>query len=143
MEYLIAHIGHTTKSCEHLTWWKPDSRGYTVCIEKAGLYTEAEARGICRSSFCIAVVKDEAAKLARSTPYYRKSNGDLARLYDGGPHAVVPNGRNEWKVLMGVAMDCGQKPDKPTPIGAKARAVYLPDERTQAQKEQRNAGNVD
>jgi hypothetical protein len=29
-EYLIAHIGHTTKSHEHITWWKPDSRGYTV-----------------------------------------------------------------------------------------------------------------
>jgi hypothetical protein len=134
MEYLIAHIGHTTKTHEHLTWWKPESRGYTVCIDKAGLYSEAEARGICQSRLCIAVPKDEAAKLARTTPYYRMSNGDLARLYDGGPHAVVPNGRNEWKALMAAAMDCSVKPDKPTPIGAKARAVYLPDERAQAQQ---------
>jgi hypothetical protein len=83
-QYLIAHIGHTTKSCEHITWWKPDSRGYTVCIDKAGLYEETQARRICESSgICIAMPLADAKKLARSTPYYRRSNGELARLYDG------------------------------------------------------------
>ena len=130
-EYLIAHIGHTANHCEHVTWWKPDSCGYTVCINKAGLYSEAEAHRICQSGLCIAVRKQEVTPLARSTPYYRMSNGDLSKLYDGGPHAVVPNGRNEWKVLIGAAMNCGTKPDKPTPIGAKARAVYLPAELAQ------------
>lgn len=124
-EYLIAHIGHSTKWCEHITWWKPDSKGYTVCIEKAGIYSEQEARGICRYGGCIAVTKDEASKLSRSTPYYRRADGTLARLYDGGDHVVVPNGKKEWAALMASRMDCG-KPDKPTPIGAKARAIYLP-----------------
>jgi len=124
--YLIAHIGHTTKWCEHVTWWKPDSRGYTVCIEKAGLYNEDEARSICRSSLCIAVPKPAAEPISRTTPYYRRSGGDLARLYDGGPHRVVPNGKKEWAALMQARMDCG-KTDRPTPIGAKARAIYLPD----------------
>lgn len=123
--YLIAHIGHTTKWNEHVTWWKPDSRGYTVCIEKAGLYSEDEARSICRHGSCIAVRKDEAAKLARGTPYYRQGGGMLARLYDGGDHIVVPNGKDEWAALMASRMDCG-KTERPTPIGTKARAIYLP-----------------
>lgn len=126
-DYLIAHIGHTTKWSEHVTWWKPDSCGYTICIEKAGLYGEAEARSICQCGSCIAVPKDEAAKLKRGTPFFRRGGGDLARLYDGGPHAVVPNGRNEWKALLAARLDCG-KTEKPTPIGAKARAIYLPAE---------------
>lgn len=135
--YLIAHIGHTTKSCEHITWWKPESCGYTVCIDKAGVYDEAEARSICSStSLCIAVRKQDVSPFARSTPYFRKSNGDLGKLYDGGSHAVIPNDRIEWKALMGAAIDCGQKPGKPTPIGVKARAVYLPAQRAQQRKGQ-------
>lgn len=129
-EYLIAHIGHTIKSSEHITWWRPDSRGYTVCIEKAGIYSEAEARGICSHVSCIAVTKAEVAKLSRGTPYYRRGDGTLARLYDGGDHVVVPNGRKEWAALMASRIFCG-KPDKPTPIGAKARAIYLPADFTQ------------
>lgn len=125
--FLIAHIGHTTKWCEHITWWNPNSRGYTVCIEKAGIYSEKEARFICQYGSCIAVSKEDAAKLSRGTPYYRQGGGLLARLYDGGPHVVVPNGMNEWKTLMASRMDCG-KTEKPTPIGAKARAIYLPPE---------------
>ena len=125
-QYLIAHIGHTTKWCEHVTWWKPGSRGYTVCIEKAGLYDESEARNICWHGSSIAVPKSAAELLSRTTPYYRKSNGDIAKLYDGGPHRVVPNGKKEWTELMQARMDCG-KTERPTPIGTKARAIYLPD----------------
>lgn len=124
-EYLIAHIGHTIKSSEHITWWRPDSKGYTICIEKAGMYSEQEARSICSHGYCIAVTKAEAAKLSRSTPYHRRGDGTLERLYDGGDHVVVPNGKKEWTALMAARMGCG-KPDKPTPIGAKARAIYLP-----------------
>lgn len=126
--YLIAHIGHTTKSHEHITWWNPDSKGYTVCIEKAGIYTEDEARSICRVGLCIAVPKEVAEPLSRSTPYYRRSDGTLNKLYDGGPHRVVPNGSWEWTALItGRLANCARH-DKPTPITAsKARAIYLPE----------------
>ncbi len=123
--YLIAHIGHTTKWVEHVTWWKPDSRGYSFCINRAGEYEEDEATDICRHGGCIAVRRDVAATLARSTPYCRRSDGTLDRLYDGGDLLVVPNGRDEWIRLMAARLDCG-KTEKPTPIGAKARAIYLP-----------------
>lgn len=43
-DLLIAHIGHTLREHEHITWWKPDSRGYTICIDKAGRYGEVEAQ---------------------------------------------------------------------------------------------------
>jgi len=124
-KYLIAHIGHTNKSCEHVTWWNPDSRGYTICIEKAGLYEEDEARRICQNGCCIAVPKDLAAQDARSTPYYRRLNGTLNKLYDGGPHRVVPNDLQIWKRLIAGRLDRCAHPEKPTPIGVKARAIYI------------------
>jgi hypothetical protein len=125
-EYLIAHIGHTLKHHEHVTWWHPDSRGYTVCIDKAGLYDEAEARSICASPSCIAVPKSVAESVARSTPYYRLSDGTLAKMYDGGPHRVVPNELLLWKALLSGRLARCAHPIKPTPISvAKARAIYL------------------
>lgn len=125
-KYLIAHIGHTTKHSEHICWWKPESKGYTICIDKAGEYSEEEARGICESGLCIAVPKDGAAAVSRPTPYYRRQNGELARLYDGGEHRPVPNARDAWRHLLEQALEVHSKREKPTPIGAKARAIYLP-----------------
>jgi len=124
-KYLIAHIGHSANHCEHICWWKADSKGYTICIEKAGLYDEKEAIDICKHGGCIAIKKDAVKELAQSTPYYRRVNGVLARLYDGGEHIVIPNGKSEWAALMKVRLYCGTT-EKPTPIGKKARAIYLP-----------------
>jgi hypothetical protein len=125
-QYLIAHIGHSTKWCEHITWWAPDSKGYRVSIEKAGLYSEAEAKSICQWGSCIAVKKEDAQPLSMPTPYYRRQDGRLDRMYDGGEHVVVPNTGQAWAHLMRHRLDFG-KTEKPTPISpAKARAAYLP-----------------
>lgn len=125
MKYLIAHIGHTIKDHEHITWWNPDSKGYTICINKAGRYDEEEARSICKHKSCIAVLETDADTYARSTPYYRRQDGTLNKLYDGGPHRVVPNSIQAWKHLTTSRLDCGGH-DKPTPISInKARAIYL------------------
>jgi hypothetical protein len=123
--YLIAHVGHTRKSDEHICWWRPDSKGYTICVEKAGHYSEDEARKICSQSECIAVPLVDAAKLARFTPYYRLSDGTLAKLYDGGPHRPVENTSKAWSSIKLAALIVG-KYAKPTPIApSKARAIYL------------------
>ena len=37
-------------SYEHGSWWRPHSRGYTVDIKQAGLYTKKVAREICESA---------------------------------------------------------------------------------------------
>jgi hypothetical protein len=125
-KYLIAHIGHTIKDHEHITWWKPDSNGYTICIDKAGLYDESEARAICSYGACIAVSKFVAEQDARSTPYYRRQDGTLNKLYDGGPHRVVPNDAQVWKRLMSGRLARCAHPEKPTPISVKkARSVYI------------------
>ncbi|AUH51069.1 hypothetical protein CXB49_09715 [Chromobacterium sp. ATCC 53434] len=113
---------------EHITWWRPDSRGYTICTHKAGVYTELEARSICTPAggTCIAVPKDEATKLACTTPYYRRLNGYLAKLYDGDQHAPVPNSSAAWRALDAARLDTGRM-DKPTPMAAsRSRAIYLP-----------------
>ena len=124
--YLVAHIGHTTKSNNHITWWKPESCGYTICIEKAGRYSEAEAKAICNDPRCIAVPYEVALSISKPTPYYRRSSGDLSRMYDGGEHVVVRNQKDEWAKLLDNRLHNGVKTNKPTPIGLKADDVYLP-----------------
>ena len=128
MSFLIAHIGHTQKHHEHLTWWRPDSRGYTICIDKAGRYSEAEALRICRDGRNIGVPVDAVQPLARSTPYYRQSNGRLVGLYDGGPHRPVANSRSTWVALLAARVfpSHASKTEKPTPMPpSKMRAIYL------------------
>ena len=125
-EYLIAHIGHTLKGHEHVTWWKPDSRGYTICIDKAGRYTEEEARAICQYGSSIAVRVQAVEPLALSTPYYRRGDGKLAKLYDGGPHRPVRNDAQDWRHLLSNRLLCSKTTERPTPMPAsKARAIYL------------------
>lgn len=100
-KYLIAHIGHTTKDSEHVCWWKPESKGYTICLDKAGEYSEEEARGICKVGLCIAVQSETAAEVARSTPYYRRTDGSLAKLYDGDQHRMICKcGSTCWPVAL-------------------------------------------
>ena len=124
-EYLIAHVGHTQKHDEHICWWRPESRGYTICVDKAGRYTEEEARSICTGTVCIAVPVDAAVKISRTTPYYRLPNGTLGKLYDGGPHRPVENNSKAWTAIKLAALVIGRYA-KPTPITpSKARAIYL------------------
>ena len=126
MEYLIAHVGHTTKGHEHVTWWKPDSCGYTICIDKAGRYSESEARDICQHGGSIALHVQAVEPLARSTPYYRRSGGRLAKLYDGGPHRPVENEAQAWRHLLINRLVCSKTIEKPTPMpSSKARAIYM------------------
>lgn len=125
-QYLIAHIGHTQRHNEHVTWWKPDSRGYTVCIDKAGRYDEKEARSICSTGECVAVPVASVEPLARSTPYFRVPGGRLAKLYDGGPHRPVENESQAWRQLLNSRLLCSRTTEKPTPMpSSKARAIYL------------------
>ena len=128
-DYLIAHVGHTQKHDEHICWWKPDSCGYTVCVDKAGRYSEQEARSICASSDCMAVPFEPASALARSTPYYRRQDGTINKLYDGGPHRPVENKSECWARLKQTAVVIG-KYAKPTPMPlSKQRAIYLDSDR--------------
>ena len=127
-DYLIASVGHTIKSHEHVTWWNPNSRGYTICIDKAGRYNEDEARAICRDGSSIAVRVQDVEPLALSTPYYRRSDGKLAKLYDGGPHRPVRNDAQGWRQLLSNRLLCSKTTERPTPMPAgKARAIYLDD----------------
>jgi hypothetical protein len=109
-----------------VTWWKPNSCGYTVCIDKAGRYSEDEARSICLYGGSIAVRVQAVEPLALSTPYYRRSDGKLAKLYDGGPHRPVRNDAQDWRHLLSNRLLCSKTTERPTPMPAsKARAIYL------------------
>lgn len=126
-KYLIAHIGHTDKWKAHVIWWNPYSRGYTVCIEKAGQYDEEEAKSICREGVCIAIKKEDVQALAKPTPYFLQQGGGLVRMYDGGEHIVVPNSKASWEHIMQHRIALG-KTEKPTPTPpSKSRVAYLPE----------------
>lgn len=125
--FLIAHVGHTGKLDEHICWWKPDSCGYSFCIDKAGLYSETKARNICADSSCIAVPFDAVVKLARSTPYYRRQDGTLGKIYDGGPHRPVENNAKAWAEIKMAALVIGKYAKPTTMAPSKMRAIYLDD----------------
>ena len=36
-------------SNEHRAWWRPNSRGYTAHLEKAGRYSRNDALALCRT----------------------------------------------------------------------------------------------
>jgi hypothetical protein len=125
-KYLIAHIGHTQRHNEHVCWWKPESKGYTICIDKAGRYSDDEARSICHTGECIAVIVEAVEPLARSTPYYRMTNGKLGKLYDGGPHRPVDNEAQAWRHLLNNRLLCSKRTERPTPMpSSKLRAIYM------------------
>ena len=126
-EYLIAHAGHTLRCHEHVTWWNTDHRGYTVCTIKAGRYSKEEATAICISSQCVAIPVESVTEIAKTTPYYRRSDGSLNRLYDGGKLAPVENSKEAWKHLSAKAMIVGRYA-KSTPMSpTKRRAIYVPE----------------
>jgi hypothetical protein len=122
-KYIILHVGHTTKHHEHIQFWAPESKGYVVCIDKAGRYSEDEARRICKdSSESIAVPDGCLDSIVRTTPYYAKNNGSLAKFYDGDYHRPIRNSKDDWKIILqqsGLIGKC-----KPTPSKA-FRSVYI------------------
>jgi hypothetical protein len=61
-------------------WWRPDRRGYTSCLEKAGIYSKAEAESIARiRGTDVPYPKHEVDSLARLVVF----QDDLPRNQQG------------------------------------------------------------
>jgi len=48
MEDESYYIMETTVRGELVLWWRPDRKGYTTALDKAGIYSRAEAQAIAR-----------------------------------------------------------------------------------------------
>jgi len=78
-------------SIEHSSWWRPDHRGYTNDLKKAGMYSVDKATAICQSAnqhhengkllneFMVGVVnihkKEECANCGKSLNGYKTPDG--------------------------------------------------------------------
>lgn len=122
--FIVLHVGHTTQYHEHIQLWAPESKGYVVCIDRAGRYSEEEARRICNGCCeCVAVPYDYLNKFARSTPYYlRERTGTVAKFYDGDSHRPIQNSKQDWKIILKSDRLIGKC--KPTPARS-FRSFYI------------------
>jgi hypothetical protein len=107
---VIASLKHTNKRAEHITFWRPDHRGYTPILERAGHYDEAAAARLNDGLDCLAVPLEVARELTSPTPYYKPG----FKFYDfEGP--VVDNTRANWARLIAGSLPAGRETDKPKP----------------------------
>lgn len=121
MEYLIASVKHTTKDTPHIIWWRPDSRGYTPVIDRAGRYTAEEAAKLNDGIDVIAVKASVVGHFSRPTPYYKPA----CKYYDHeGP--VVQNIVQNWNGLRISRLEEGRREEKfkCTPFRKKSTLVY-------------------
>lgn len=79
--WIVISFEHSCSGDEGLTFWRPNSRGYTVFLSAAGRYTKQEAESICKeANFSeieeIAIHMSDAEKLAEQT----SNNGEHIAL---------------------------------------------------------------
>lgn len=121
MSYYIASLKHTHKHHEHITFWGPDSRGYTpVAGEFIGKYDAAQAAKLNNGVDYIAIPVEVVQTVLAAEPYWKPG----ARFYDQrGP--VVPNDKRAWDILIAGSLQDGRthKP-KPEPFKGKRRAIF-------------------
>lgn len=121
VDYYIASLKHTNKGHEHITFWGPEHRSYTMVFGVyMGKYDETEAIKLNDGVDCIAVPTDVVHAMQSPEPYYKPG----ARFYDQrGP--VVNNTRTNWNALISGSLQTGltSKP-KPEPFRGKRRAIF-------------------
>jgi len=49
---------------DSVLFWRPDGSGYTIKIDRAGLYTEADAKRICRNRDTDKMIPEDVVKRA-------------------------------------------------------------------------------
>lgn len=124
--YFIASIKHTNKNHEHITWWGPNSCGYTPVVgDYIGQYSIEDAAHLNDGLVYIAVPVEIVRALLSPEPYFRPHAP--ARFYDQrGP--VVDNTRNNWIALLAASLRDGRpakvKP-KPEVFRGKRRSFAL------------------
>lgn len=107
---LIASLKHTHQDHEHITFWRPNERGYTPVLSSAGQYEPEKSLHLNNGDSTIAVPVEAVFALAVGTPYFKPG----AQFYDeAGP--VVDNTRANWNALIKASVTAGR------PAGAKPK----------------------
>lgn len=127
--FFIASLKHTSKECEHITWWSLNHCGYTpVMGERCGQYTLDEALKLNDGFDCLAVPVEAVQALQSPEPYFRMpSNLGPGRFYDQrGP--VVDNTRANWNRLIAASLAEGRRyKPKPEVYRKVRRSFALPE----------------
>lgn len=116
---IILSIKHTIRDDEHIRFWRPNERGYTPVLERAGHYSDEVAARWNDGLDCLAVPFDAVVKLATPTPYYKPG----AQFYDE-PGPVVDNTRANWNKLISASLAAGRRyKPKPEVFRGKRRTI--------------------
>lgn len=118
--FYIASLKHTTKDCEHITFWGRFNRGYTPVIgARVGKYCFGEASDLNDGVNYIAVPCKVVDSFLSPEPYWKPG----AKFYDQiGP--VVDNTRAIWNQLIAASLEQGRSVAKIklTPFTKKRRS---------------------
>ena len=130
--FYIASLKHTNKHHEHITFWRPDYRGYVIALtdDRVGRYSAefiAQDDGRLNDGLsCIAVPEDAVKSILSPTPYYAGSSG-IARPFYDIPGPVVDNTRVNWNRLIAAGLGGRIYVPKPEVFRGKRRSFALPE----------------
>lgn len=96
-EYYILCLKELGAYRQVLLWWRPNNRGYTISLDKAGRYTEEEVQAhplyYSNGESTLAIPCDEADRLAQRMV----DVGHLHELRGMAPFKTLPLFENEAK----------------------------------------------
>jgi len=118
---VIASLKHTRKDHEHIVFWRPDHRGYTPVLDRAGLYSEIDSADLNDGVDCIAIPMSAAVAVAVPTPFFKPER----QFYDEAG-CVVENTRANWNALVKASIEAGRQTEKPKPEVFRGKRRCMP-----------------
>lgn len=108
-EFIVVAVCHTTRDHSYITFWRPDDRGYTPVVPRAGRYSGeqiAQHLDYYNTGYHVAVPAALIEDMGTEPP---------AGFFDYGGPAVL-NTRANWKLILAAAPWAPKYPPEPEPF---------------------------
>ncbi|RIJ84990.1 hypothetical protein RSP822_18150 [Ralstonia solanacearum] len=105
-QFIVVSVHHTIRDHEHITLWRPDDRGYTPVVPRAGLYSREQVTAHLDyynngDNVAVPVSVIEGLSVEVKKGFYD----------EGGP--AVPNTRKSWNAIRAAMQWPTKYPVKP------------------------------